>query len=130
MAKLGHVPPQIRGSTGTTGNNQGSIRNGLKDKFVLNIIESFNDESNVLKELSNMRITNKRSKKRSSLASLKKTWSSIVNLAVGVPLPPSNNTDRSPNPSSSSGGSTAGAERMYSALTGYKSQSTACIAAL
>ena len=86
ITPTGDVKPKI--ITKSLGSKNGSVRNGLKDKFVLKIIENFNDQSNVLKELSNMKLEKdvkpKKSKKK-SLSSLKKTWSSIMNLAVGVP---------------------------------------------
>ena len=112
------------------GSKQGSIRNGLRDKFVLNIIESFNDQSDVLKELSNMKLdsnesqTEQRKTKRKSFSTLKKTWNSIINLAVGVPGTAEENRGRK--------SETLYNEKMYSTLVGdiYKSRSTACIAAL
>lgn len=111
------------------GSKQGSIRNGLRDKFVLNIIESFNDQSDVLKELSNMKLDSNESQaeqrktKRKSFSTLKKTWNSIINLAVGVPGTTEGHGRKS---------ATLYNEKMYSTLVGdiYKSRSTACIAAL
>ena len=130
------VKPKIIGKSGG-----GSVRNGLKDKFVLNIIESFNDQSNVLKELSNMKLDSncerksKKSKKK-SFGTLKKTWSSIMNLAVGVPsgsdgLHHAQSKDNISGSKKSHVGSLY-TESMYSTLVGdiYKSRSTACIAAL
>lgn len=116
----------------------GSVRNGLKDKFVLKIIENFNDQSNALKELSNMKLEKDsskcRSKKRKSLSSLKKTWSSIMNLAVGVPGDVEADPERKDSiPSSKQRHlDSLYTESMYSSLVGdiYKSRSTACIAAL
>ena len=114
-------------------------RNALKDKFVSNIIENLDtsQDSNILKQLSNMTVTNvsKKNKRKGLFKPLKKTWSSILNLAVGVPDP----AVTSSTSLGLGGGSkmehhrnTLYTESMYSALVGdiYKSRSTACIAAL
>ena len=137
-----------------------SVRNGLKDKFVLNIIESFNDDSNVLKELSNMKLSSSPStnpeksvksttKRRKSVVAIKKTWNSIINLAIGVP-PSAGSTAGSESRKKAGGDAKSAAdqgtisslenenlkslysETMYSSIIGdmYKSRSTACIAAL
>ena len=119
--------------------SKGSIRNSLKDKFVLNIIESFNEQSNVLKELSNMKLEEKPRKKKKSFNGLRKTWSSIINLAVGVPplsgpgLEHSVSKDNlAPAKSKRDHSDSLYTESMYTSLVGdiYKSRSTACIAAL
>lgn len=139
------VKPKIIGKSGG-----GSIRNGLKDKFVLNIIESFNDQSNALKELSNMKLDSncserksKKSKKK-SFGTLKKTWSSIMNMAVGIPsgsdstvvaagrLHHAQSKDNVRASSKKNHVESLYKDSMYSTLVGdiYKSRSTACIAAL
>ena len=137
ITPTGDVKPKI--ITKSLGSKNGSVRNGLKDKFVLKIIENFNDQSNVLKELSNMKLEKdvkpKKSKKK-SLSSLKKTWSSIMNLAVGVPggVEHAHSKDNLSNISSSKQRhlDSLYTDSMYSSLVGdiYKSRSTACIAAL
>lgn len=135
-------PKIISKSLGSQKN--GSIRNGLKDKFVLNIIESFNDQSNVLKELSNMKLDSDHHKpkksKRKSFSTLKKTWSSIMNLAVGVPATATTTVEHAQSKDNLNkiGSSkqrhidSLYTDTMYSTIVGdlYKSRSTACIAAL
>ncbi|XP_063683733.1 uncharacterized protein LOC134818216 [Bolinopsis microptera] len=132
------VKPKI--ITKSLGSKNGSIRNGLKDKFVLKIIENFNEQSNVLKELSNMKLDSKdvkpKKSKKKSLSTLKKTWSSIMNLAVGVPggVEHAQSKDNLSNITNSKQRhlDSLYSESMYSSLVGdiYKSRSTACIAAL
>jgi len=134
-------------------------RNALKDKFVSNLIENMdtNNDSNILKQLSNMTVTNppKKNKRKGLFKPLKKTWSSILNLAVGVPDPALTSSTsltggrskadisltggRSKADISLTGGrskahhrNTLYTESMYSSLVGdiHKARSTACIAAL
>lgn len=114
-------------------------RNALKDKFVSNIIENLDtsNDSNILKQLSNMTVTNvpKKNKRKGLFKPLKKTWSSILNLAVGVPDPAvtsSTSLGLGPRSKMENHRNTLYTESMYSSLVGdiYKSRSTACIAAL
>lgn len=112
-------------------------RNALKDKFVANIIENLDTshDTNILKQLSNMTVTDvpKKNKRKGLFKPLKKTWSSILNLAVGVPDPAvTSSTSLTGTRSKARHRNTLYTESMYSSLVGdiHKARSTACIAAL